>query len=119
MWGKAVWGLPGQAASAQVVMFVFGRPFLAHLAGDRQAFTRPRPGYTAFLSRNLASSHGRDDYVRVRLTQTSGGHLLATHILGKSGLLKTLVQAHGLIRIPAELEGLEAQTPVFVEPLWI
>ena len=114
---KAVWGLPGQAASAQVVMFVFGRPFLAHLAGDPQAFDQPRPGFPAFLSRNLASCHGRDDYVRVRLTRPQGRQLLATPILGQSGLLKTLIKAQGLICIPAELEGLEAGTPVFVEPL--
>jgi molybdopterin molybdotransferase len=33
---------------------------------------------------------------------------------GKSGLLKTLVQCDGLVRIPAESEGLLAGTKVMV-----
>ncbi len=106
--GKAVWGLPGQVASAQVVMALFGCPFLAHLAGDAQAFTRPRPSVTATLARNVASRQGREDFIRVRLEQTPRGGLEAVPVLGKSGLVKTLVQAQGLIRIPAQLEGLEA-----------
>ena len=112
--GKAIWGLPGQTASAQVVMFVFGCPFLAHLAGDAQAFARTRPEVQAVLSRNVASRQGREDFVRVRLGADSGGLLEAVPVLGKSGLLKTLVQAQGLIRIPAGLEGLEAGAKIQV-----
>lgn len=115
--GKAVWGLPGQVASAQVVMQVFGAPFLAHLAGDRCAFTRPRPEVTAVLARNLASRQGRHDYVRVRLDAQESGPPLAVPVLGKSGLLKTLIQAHGLLPIPADREGLEAGTTVRVNLL--
>jgi len=111
---KAIWGLPGQTASAQVVMFVFGCPFLSHLAGDGQAFTRPRPEIQAVLSRNVASRQGREDFVRVRLEQNGSGPAKAVPVLGKSGLLKTLVQAQGLIRIPAGLEGLEAGTKIQV-----
>lgn len=111
---KAIWGLPGQTASAQVVMFVFGCPFLSHLAGDAQAFCRPRPEIQAVLSRNVASRQGREDFVRVRLEANGGGSAKAVPVLGKSGLLKTLVQAQGLIRIPAGLEGLEAGSTIQV-----
>ncbi|WP_243362603.1 gephyrin-like molybdotransferase Glp [Fundidesulfovibrio terrae] len=112
--GKAVWGLPGQVASAQVVMFVFGCPFLAHLAGDAQAFTRPRAEVFARLARNVASRQGREDFVRMRLAPGSEGLPEAVPVLGKSGLLKTLVQAQGLAAIPAGLEGLEAGTTIRV-----
>lgn len=112
--GKAVWGLPGQVASAQVVMFVFGCPFLAHLAGDAQAFTRPRAEVFARLARNVASRQGREDFVRMRLAQNGEGMPEAVPVLGKSGLMKTLVQAHGLAAIPAGLEGLEAGTTIRV-----
>ena len=116
--GKAVWGLPGQVASAQVVMFMFGCPFLALLAGDRSAFTRERPRLSARLSRNVASRQGREDFVRVRLepaAQDEGDGLpLAVPVLGKSGLLKTLLQAQGLVAIAAGLEGMEAGSTVQV-----
>ncbi|SHN72200.1 MoeA C-terminal region (domain IV), partial [Desulfovibrio litoralis DSM 11393] len=57
-------------------------------------------------ARNVASRQGREDYVRVRFEQDSNA-LLAYPLQGKSGLVKTLVEAQGLLRIPAELEGFE------------
>ena len=113
---KAVWGLPGQVASAFVVMAVFGGPFLRWLAGDPLAFEEAMVRYVpATLERNIASKHGRDDYVRVRL-EAGGkdGLAKAVPVLGKSGLLKTLLQAEGLVRIPAEREGFSAGTRVIV-----
>lgn len=104
-----IWGLPGQVASAQVVMTVLGAPFLRHLAGHPNAFDQSRwPSRRAVLSRNIASRQGREDYVRVRLDWNAGGLPSAVPMPGLSGLLRTLINAHGLLRIPAELEGLEA-----------
>jgi len=104
--GKAVVGLPGQVGSAQVVMAVLGQPFLRHLAGDREAFgERLRPLRRARLARNLESRQGREDFVRVRLQPTDGDLPLAQPVLGKSGLLRTLLQSDGLIVIPADVEG--------------
>lgn len=124
-----VWGLPGQVASAQVVMLILGLPFLRHLAGhslaalnggkaqgaDGTAFDQRRwPSRPAVLSRNIASRQGREDYVRVRLDipDGPGGLPRAVPVPGLSGLLRTLLDAEGVIRIPARLEGLEAGTPV-------
>lgn len=104
--GKAVVGLPGQVGSAQVVMAVLGQPFLRHLAGDREAFAeRLRPLRRARLARNLESRQGREDFVRVRLEPGEGGLVLARPVLGKSGLLRTLLQSDGLLVIPADVEG--------------
>jgi molybdopterin molybdotransferase len=103
---KAVLGLPGQVGSAQVVMTVLGQPFLRHLAGDRDAFAeRLRPLRRARLARNLESRQGREDFVRVRLEPGEGGFSLARPVLGKSGLLRTLLQSDGLLAIPADVEG--------------
>nr|WP_209280179.1 gephyrin-like molybdotransferase Glp [Desulfobaculum xiamenense] len=109
---KAVWGLPGQVTSAQVVMLVFGLPFLRHLAGDAEAFGDARKNLrSATLARNIASKQGREDYVRVRMEHREDGSLAAVPVLGKSGLLRTMLRADGLIRIPADTEGLfEGQT---------
>ncbi len=102
---KAVWGLPGQVASAQVVMFVLGVPFLRHLAGWRNPFDQSLwPARRAVLTRNVASKPGREDYVRVRL-DAAEGNVRATPVTGKSGLLKTLILSQGVIRIPSDSEG--------------
>jgi len=107
---KTVFGLPGQVTSAQVIMRIFVMPFLAHLAGDASAFSAKGPTVRAELSRNLASKPGREDYVRVRLEERQGEPPLAHPLLGKSGLLRTMLQADGLLRIPADEEGLTAGT---------
>ncbi len=115
--GKCVWGLPGQVASAQVVMFVLGAPFLRHLAGCADAFDQSRrPARKAVLSRNMASRQGREDYLRVRLEAPAadGGLPLAVPVPGLSGLLRTLLDAQGLVRIDADLEGLEKGSVVDV-----
>jgi molybdopterin molybdotransferase len=113
--GKAVWGLPGQVTSAQVVMMVLGQAFIRHLQGWRQPFDQTLwPKQKAVLAKNIASRQGREDYVRVCLEQTATGALLAVPVLGMSGLLRSLTDAHGLVRIPASLEGLEARQQVDV-----
>jgi molybdopterin molybdotransferase len=59
----------------------------------------------AFLSRNLSSAQGRTDYVRVKLIKKEDG-LWAEPILGKSGLINTMVKADGLIAVGLNTEGL-------------
>jgi molybdopterin molybdotransferase len=111
---KPVIGLPGQVASAQVVMRLFGLPFLAHLEGEAQAFTNRFACFReAELSRNLASKQGREDWVRVGIEETDG-KTLAVPRLGKSGLLRTMLAADGLVRIPSSSEGLLAGSAVRV-----
>ncbi|WP_319405278.1 gephyrin-like molybdotransferase Glp [uncultured Desulfosarcina sp.] len=112
--GKAFWGLPGHAVSAMVVFAVVVRPFLDRLCGLTQT-ARQFP-IQATLNRNLASAQGRVDYVRVRLLE-DGGLIKAEPILGKSGLINTMVKADGLIAIDMNTEGLEKGTTVEVIPL--
>jgi molybdopterin molybdotransferase len=115
--GRPVIGLPGQVTSAQMVMLAFGVPLLAHLAGDPAAFDRPPRTFPAELSRNVASKQGREDHVRVRLEARPGQLPLAHPVLGKSGLLKTLLLADGCIVIPADREGFPGGMEVAVRLL--
>lgn len=111
---KYVWGLPGQVTSAQIVMLVLIIPFLRHLQGKSDAFdSKSEFCLKASLSRNIASKYGREDYVRVRLQEDSG-LLRAVPIPGKSGLLKTLLKADGIIRIAENCEGLSQDDEVMV-----
>ncbi len=114
--GKPVLGLPGQVTSAQIVMLVFGQPLLEHLGGDVGAFDPARRIMRpARLGANLSSKPGREDYVRVRLEE-QGGEPVAMPRLGKSGLLRTMLDADGLVCLPASLEGMRAGQDVDV---WI
>jgi molybdopterin molybdotransferase len=111
--GKAVWGLPGQVASAMVVFMMIVRPFVEHVAGQASVLTRPRHRVTARLWRNVPSVQGRIDYVRVKLVEKEGT-LWAQPIFGKSGLLNTMTWADGVIEIDADTEGINAGEPVGV-----
>ncbi|MDK2927433.1 MAG: molybdopterin molybdotransferase [Bacillota bacterium] len=108
--GKPVFGLPGHPVSALVTFDLFVRPAIARLLRLK---TRPQAGVRARLARNLASAAGREDHVRVRLVETAEG-LTAEPVLGKSGLITTLVRADGTIVIPPAREGLRAGEEVEV-----
>lgn len=101
---QSLWGLPGHAASAMVCAEVFVRPLLERLSGRNE--TAPwRRGVMATLTRPVASAQGRRDYIRVRL-EKRGDSFAATPVLGKSGLITTLVLADGLVVCPENREGL-------------
>ena len=111
--GKPVWGLPGHVTSAMVVFAVLVRPLLEHLGGLAPRFRR-RVHVPARLTRNLPSVQGRVDYVRVRLVPAADG-LEADPVLGKSGLIRTMAAADGLLCIDANAEGLDGGAVVPVE----
>jgi len=102
---KPVIGLPGHPASALVVAEVFMTRMLRTLSGNMNARNGVHTVKRAILKRNIPSSGGREDYVRIRL-EKSEEHLNAIPIFGKSGLISTLVEADGLVRIDMNTEGL-------------
>ncbi len=101
--GKPVLGLPGHPVSALVVFSLFGSAIISRLAGREARLYEPT--VQAVLTRNVPSRSGRTDYVRVKLEQGSKG-ALAAPVFGRSGMLRTLAEADGVIAIPAEKEGL-------------
>ena len=111
---KAFWGLPGHVVSAMIVFARIVRPFIDHISGCRLPAKGSR--LSARLSRNVASAQGRVDYIRVR-TYHKEGIRWAEPILGKSGLINTMVKADGLIEIGMNTEGLDKGAEVEVIPL--
>ncbi|MBC2704060.1 gephyrin-like molybdotransferase Glp [Desulfobacula sp.] len=106
---KPVWGLPGQVVSAMVVLKIVVIPFLNKLKGLE---TRDRTiRIPAKLTRNVSSAQGRRDFIRVELAK-KGNLLLAKPVLGKSGLIRTMIHADGLLEIGDHVEGLEKDTMV-------
>jgi molybdopterin molybdotransferase len=106
--GIPVFGLPGHPAAVSICFELFIRPVLDMLSGLKERW----PGYrnrmvTAKISKNIASSQGREEHVRVRL-ESRGGEVWAVPVLGKSGLITTLVRADGTVVIPLNRNGIEA-----------
>ncbi|MCP4116681.1 MAG: molybdopterin molybdotransferase MoeA [Desulfobacteraceae bacterium] len=112
---KPVWGLPGHVVSAMVVFRVVVLPFLNRLRGlartEGANLTIP-----ARLTRNIASAQGRSDFIRVSLKKENEG-LVAEPVLGKSGLIRTMVLADGLVEIGENVEGLEKGALVDIMPI--
>jgi molybdopterin molybdotransferase len=109
-----VLGLPGHPQSALVIFDLFGAPLLRVLGGeDPRTVFDPQRTVRARLSQNIASQEGREDYVRVTVTERAGQRVAAP-MAGKSGAIFNLVKADGLVRVAASAEGLEAGTDVEV-----
>ena len=104
---KPVWGLPGQVVSAMVVLKIVVIPFLNRLKGLGHLDKTIR--IPAKLTRNVPSAQGRRDFVRVELIKKDN-LLFAKPILGKSGLIRTMIHADGLLEIGDHVEGLEKDT---------
>ncbi len=111
--GKPVLGLPGHPVSALNIFKIFGKAIIDRLSGHKEKL--PLPTIKATLNRNIASRSGRTDYVRVKVENSEEG-LKALPIFGRSGMLRTLAEADGLLVIPAEKEGLSAEETVEIIP---
>jgi molybdopterin molybdotransferase len=100
-------------ASCLVAFHVLVEPVIERLLG-RPAVPFSRFGRAkARLTRNLPSVHGREEYLRVRLTEQDG-QTMAEPVFGKSGLLRTLVEGDGLVRVERDREGIKAGIEVTV-----
>lgn len=92
-------GLPGQPGSAFMITTLFAGEILRAMTGE---LSRVR-SVSAPLSMSFPSEKGREDLVRARLL--SDGRV--EPVLGKSGLLNTLIRSDGYLRIPGGLDGCE------------
>ena len=104
-----VLGLPGHPASTYMITTLFAGPLLLKMTGAKKGIRSIK----AHLSMSFPSEKGREDLVRVKLL--SSGE--AEPVLGKSGLLNTLVKSDGYIRVPAGCDGYESGDVVEVN-LW-
>lgn len=102
-----VFGLPGHPAAVTVCFDLFVKPVLKLMTGLHEKEFLPQ-GRTikARLSKNISSGAGREEHVRVAIEEQDG-ILWAVPVLGKSGLIRTLVLADGTLLIPPEVRGLE------------
>jgi molybdopterin molybdotransferase len=103
--GKPVFGLPGHPAAVTVCFDNFIKPVLKRIAGESIEDDFKTCYVRAFFSRNLSSNQGREEHIRVKLFYKDN-KLVAEPVLGKSGLIKTLVDSDGIVVIPRGVNGL-------------
>lgn len=92
-------GLPGHPASTFMVMTLVVIHLIQAMKGSPCQHIYKK---TIRMATDVRSEGGRELYLRVKIDD--GG---ATPVLGKSGLLNTLLHSDGIIHIPAGKEGLE------------
>ena len=110
---RPIFGLPGHPVSAMIIFDLFVRPLICRLQGGEYDDNSAKE-IEAELTCNMVSDSGREDYVRVFLYK-QGERFYAEPILGKSGLISTMVRASGLVKIGFNIEGLEKGSKVMVK----
>ncbi len=111
--GKPVIGLPGQPASALIVL----RQMLGILHEVYYGWPQMQTYVTARLDQNVAGAPGRQTYQVVTLGSDTDGGMTASVLRGKSGMISLLSRADGYIIIEAHQEGKEKGERVRVFPL--
>jgi molybdopterin molybdotransferase len=105
--GIPVFGLPGHPAAVTVCFDLFIKPVLRMLTGvHEKEYLKKKRTMSARIAKNVSSSPGREEHVRVVL-ELRGDEVWAVPVLGKSGLIRTLVMADGTVVIPAQIRGLQ------------
>jgi putative molybdopterin biosynthesis protein len=111
--GRPVLGIPGYPVSTYITFGLFAKGLVCKWQGIEP----PDPErISARLSRQVASSLGQEEFLRVKLGKV-GDNLIATPVSRGAGVLMSLVRADGIVRIPAMSEGFGAGTEVSVEML--
>ncbi|CAO0821180.1 Molybdopterin molybdenumtransferase [Desulfarculales bacterium] len=101
--GKPVVGSPGYPVSAWVCFDQFLRPALSLMQGQPP---QERPTLPVVTARRLPSKLGQEEFLRVHLGRV-GDNIVATPLKRGAGTITSLTRADGILRIPAESEGLE------------
>lgn len=111
--GKPVIGLPGYPVSAVLTLKIFVKNLIFAAQG-----IEPEPDETVFatMSRPISSKMGVEDFIRVKLGRV-GKSLIATPSGRGAGAVMSMVQADGILRVPASSEGIGAGETVDVELL--
>lgn len=112
--GKPVFGLPGHPVAVYICFELFVKPVIHYMFGltDKNF----KKTVKAKMSRSIHSQAGRQDFIRVYLEERNG-ELWAIPLLSKSGLIMSLVKAHGIVHIPPDLLGILQGEEVLVELL--
>jgi putative molybdopterin biosynthesis protein len=99
---KPVFGIPGYPVSAIIAFEQFVRPLIRRFIGQPDDVRDSVPVQT---TRKIPSKLGLEEFLRVKLGQVDGQTVAAPLPRG-AGCITTITEADGLLRIPADTEGL-------------
>ncbi|MEG0309321.1 MAG: molybdopterin biosynthesis protein [Eubacterium sp.] len=108
---KAVMGIPGYPVSAYFVFENFVKPVILNCTGQMNV---GRPKIKAILSKRLMSTLKYLEFVRMKCGKVNG-RFVATALDRGAGVTMSLVNADGILRIPKNVEGIEAGEEVEIE----
>jgi len=111
--GKPIVGIPGYPVSAALAFEQFAAPLLCRMLGMPDPH---RSIVTAHPTRKIASRLGLEEFVRVKLGKVED-RIVASPLPRGAGTITSLTQADGIIRIPANSEGIPGNSPVATELL--
>ncbi|MCS6844114.1 MAG: molybdopterin biosynthesis protein [Caldilineales bacterium] len=110
---KPAVGIPGYPVSAALTFELFVKPLVYRWQGVQPP---ERPKVTAVMTRKVQSPLGEEEFLRVTVGRV-GNRTVATPLARGAGVLMSLVQADGIVRIPRFSEGLHVGAEVTVELL--
>lgn len=110
---KAVLGIPGYPVSTFLCFDLFVKPLIEFYLGIS---IKKEEKLKAILSRQISSSMGVDEFVRVKVGKV-GDNYIVTPMGRGAGLLMSVVRADGYIEIPKGSEGFSQGSEVTVN-LW-
>jgi putative molybdopterin biosynthesis protein len=110
---KPVVGIPGYPVSAIIAFEQFVKPLILRIL--EQPDHEPTR-VTVEPTRKIASKLGVEEFLRVKLGKVEE-RIVATPLPRGAGSITSITEAHGIIRIPNNIEGLKENEPVEAELL--
>jgi molybdopterin molybdotransferase len=98
-----VFGLPGNPVSTMVAFELFVRPALLHMQCAREI---DRPRAPVVLPAGYRKTAGRAHYLRARLDPEGERLIARLHPKQGSAMMSSMIDAHALVEIPAEVSEL-------------
>ncbi|MBU1053798.1 MAG: molybdopterin biosynthesis protein [Proteobacteria bacterium] len=108
---KPVFGIPGYPVSAIVAFEQLVQPIICKLLGQPE---KERQKIQVVPAKKITSKLGVEEFLRVKLGKV-GERIIATSLPRGAGCITTITEADGIIRIPNNVEGINAQEPVTAE----
>lgn len=107
---KWIFGLPGHPTSALSNFYIFLKPFIQKMVGHTKVFPCQ---LEATLTRKVASTIGRYEFLAVSLEKSPDGYLASPTMKGSSAI-SSMALSDGYIEIEENVEVVEKGTTVMV-----